>query len=264
MPAPDNDNSFITLHRKITRWGWYTDGNTMRVFLHLILQANYKATEWRGETILRGQLLTGRKQMAAELGLSEQKIRTALSKLNSTNEITISATKRYSVITVCNYSDYQDKKDQKQPRGQPSGQPTSNQQVTTSNKGNKGNNKKKTNTTPIGAVLSPGFSDEFMEKVWAYYAKHKVKPYRSISVQNIALQQLFEKCGGNEEMAKDALRETLTNTYQGFTWYFKRNQQGGGTNGSQERNGGSQDRQPTKADHAALMQQLVDRTTGMG
>jgi len=262
MPSPNN-NSFITLHRRIMQWEWYTDANTMRVFLHLILMANHKESKWRGETILRGQFLTGRKQLAKELKLSEKQIRVALNHLKTTGEVAIRATNKYSIITICNYSDYQDRKERKGPAEGPADGPSKGHQRATSNNVNKGNNKKKTNTTPIGAVLSPGFSDEFMEKVWAYYAKHKVKPYRSISVQNIALQQLFEKCGGNEEIAKNALRETLTNTYQGFTWYFKRNQQGG-TNGSQERNGGSQDRQPTKADHAALMQQLVDRTTGMG
>ena len=208
--------------------------------------------------------MTGRKVLSMETGLSEKQIRVALNHLKTTSEVAIKTTNKYSIITICKYSDYQDRKERKGPAERPREGPTKGQQGATYNNVNKGNNKKKTNTTPIGAVLSPGFSDEFMEKVWAYYAKHKVKPYRSISVQNIALQQLFEKCGGNEEIAKNALRETLTNTYQGFTWYFKRNQQGGRTNGSQERNGGSQDRQPTKADHAALMQQLVDRTTGMG
>ncbi len=54
MNTPDN-NSFITLHRRIMQWEWYTDANTIRVFLHLILTANHKETRWRGELIKRGK-----------------------------------------------------------------------------------------------------------------------------------------------------------------------------------------------------------------
>ena len=35
-----NDTGWISLYRKFTEWEWYTDANTMRVFLHLLLKAN--------------------------------------------------------------------------------------------------------------------------------------------------------------------------------------------------------------------------------
>ncbi len=129
----------------------------MRVFLHLILQANYKATEWRGETILRGQLLTGRKQLSKELKLSEKQIRVALNHLKTTSEVAIKTTNRYSIITICNYNDYQDRKERKGPAERPREGPTKGQQGATSNKVNKGNNKKKTNTTLSGSIESGVF-----------------------------------------------------------------------------------------------------------
>lgn len=131
------DNSFITLHRKLLLWEWYTDINTKCLFIHLLLTASHKDYNWRGIEIKRGQVMTGRKVLSTETGLSEQEVRTALDKLKSTNEITIKATKKYSIVTVRNYGAYQDKKERKQPSRQPSGQPTeqptSNQQATTYN-----------------------------------------------------------------------------------------------------------------------------------
>jgi hypothetical protein len=109
MATPDD--SFITLHRKITQWEWYTDTNTKCLFIHLLLLANHKQTKWRGETIERGQVLTGRKRLSEELNLSEKQIRVALDKLKTTDEIKIRANNHFSIITINNYSTYQDKKD---------------------------------------------------------------------------------------------------------------------------------------------------------
>lgn len=134
------DSGFITLHRKITEWEWYTDGNTMRLFIHLLLKANHEDKKWRGVDVKRGQLITGRKALAKELKLSEQQIRTSMNKLKSTNEITIKPTNKFTVVTLVNYSVYQSSKKQKQPTKQPMNDPTGNQQVTTNNNDNNNNN----------------------------------------------------------------------------------------------------------------------------
>ena len=143
--AIEND-SFITLHRRITQWEWYTDGNTVRVFLHLILLANHKETRWRGEVIGRGQVLTGLDQLSRDLKLSVQQIRTSINKLISTNEITNRSTNKFRVITINNYSVYQDKKERKQQANQQTDQQADNKQVTASNNVNNDNNKNKTSS----------------------------------------------------------------------------------------------------------------------
>src|SRR3990167_268088 len=111
--------SFIKLHRKITEWEWYTDANTNRLFMHLLLKANFKSNRWQGVEILPGQLVTGRKVLADELKLSEQEIRTSLNKLKSTNEITIKSTNKFSIVTVCKWLDYQVNDMADQPTEQP-------------------------------------------------------------------------------------------------------------------------------------------------
>jgi len=98
---------WIKLHRQIMEWEWYKDGNTYRLFTHLLMSANRKDGKWKGHSINRGQLITGRLQLAEELGLSERNIRTALKHLETTSEITIKPTNKFSLITLINYDFYQ-------------------------------------------------------------------------------------------------------------------------------------------------------------
>ena len=125
------DSGYIKLYRQMLQWEWYTDANTFRVFLHCLFKANWKDGRYRGQIIKRGSFVTGRKALAKELKMSEQEIRTALEHLKATNEITIKATNRYSVITVVNYGVYQDLPNTEQPTKQPTKHQTNNQQLTT-------------------------------------------------------------------------------------------------------------------------------------
>ncbi len=131
------------MHRKILSWGWYDDANTFRLFVHLILKANHAAKDWRGQTVERGQLITGLHSLSKDLKLSVQQIRTSLTKLKSTNEITVKATNKFSLITVINYSSYQDKPAKvtsKITSIVTNEQQTNNKQVTTNNNVNNINN----------------------------------------------------------------------------------------------------------------------------
>lgn len=100
-------NGYIKLHRKITEWGWYHDANTFRVFIHLLIMASYDEHGFRGHELKPGQVVCGRKQLAKDLRLSEQEIRTSLNHLKSTNEITIKTTNKFSIITIENWGKFQ-------------------------------------------------------------------------------------------------------------------------------------------------------------
>lgn len=120
---------WIKLHRSIMKWEWYGDINTKGLFLHLLLLASYGGGKWQGQTIKRGQLITGRRRLAKDLGLSEQQIRTSLSRLKSTNDITIESTSKNSMITIHDYSTYNDQdsvSNQLNPRQSTNDQPTVN------------------------------------------------------------------------------------------------------------------------------------------
>lgn len=100
-------SGWVKLHRRLRDWEWYQDANMLRVFLHLLLSANHKAGFWRGIPVGAGQVLTGRFELSRELKLSEQQIRTTLSKLQKTNEIHIKSTNQFSIITIVKWEEYQ-------------------------------------------------------------------------------------------------------------------------------------------------------------
>lgn len=134
---------FIAVHRKIIKWEWYQDSNMVHLFLHLILSANHKEGRWRGQVIKRGQLITGRQKLRKDTGMSEQSIRTCLTKLKSTNEITIHSTNKNSLITICKYESYALKENfltNRLTSNITNNQPTTNQQLTTNNNVNNDNN----------------------------------------------------------------------------------------------------------------------------
>ena len=125
---------WIKLHRGLLDWEWYDDINVTRLFLHLILKAHHKEKKYKGALIKRGQLLTGRELLSNETGLSQQQIRTCLTKLKSTNDITIKSTSKGTLLTVDKYGIYQGsdiEATNKLTNRTTNEQPTSNQRVTT-------------------------------------------------------------------------------------------------------------------------------------
>lgn len=102
-----NSGGFVKIYRNLPKWRWYSDDITFRVFMHLLLTAQYKDTPWQERVLREGQAVTGSQKLADDLGLSRQQVRTALRKLQATNSITIETTNKYSVITVTNWQKYQ-------------------------------------------------------------------------------------------------------------------------------------------------------------
>ena len=102
-----NPNGFICLYRQITQWEWYKNPNTFRLFIHLLLMANYTDGRFEVEIIKRGEFVTSLPSLADQTSLTIQQARTALDHLKSTGEITDRKTNRYRVITIVNYDRYQ-------------------------------------------------------------------------------------------------------------------------------------------------------------
>lgn len=148
------DRTYIKLFRKMLDWGWYGDTNTFRVFVHILLTANYTPKEYKGQIIGAGECVFGRKAWAEKLGLSEQQVRTAISHLQSTNEITTRATNKFTVIHVEKWELWQiengvstnEATNQKNEI-----QPTSNQQLTTPKESKKVRNKRNHNINTMDA-----------------------------------------------------------------------------------------------------------------
>ena len=126
---------WLKLFRCFTEWEWYSDTNTVRLFLHLLLRVNYRERRWKGITIPRGSMVTSLAALAAETTLSVQNIRTCLAHLKSTGEISVETTPCYTLISVNNYARYQDggtcsATPEQQPKQQTSNNPSTHSQQT--------------------------------------------------------------------------------------------------------------------------------------
>lgn len=99
---------FITLHRQILDWEWYKNTNTKVLFLHLLLNANFREASFEGHKISRGQLVTSLSSLSSETGLSVRQVRVSLDHLIMTGEVTSKSYPRYRIITIVRYNDYQD------------------------------------------------------------------------------------------------------------------------------------------------------------
>jgi len=122
---------WIKLHRKLWSTSFARNPNVTIVFIYLLTHANHQnSTLLFGKemTIRAGQLVTGRKSISIQTGLTEQMVRSSLVNLQNTRTITSRAYSKFSVITICNWERYQGTTNKSTNRT-----PTTNQQPTTNN-----------------------------------------------------------------------------------------------------------------------------------
>lgn len=99
-------DSFIPLSRALLEWDWHDEPKTGWLYVVMLMMANHEETRWRGETLRRGQLLTGRQQLSITSGLTEREVRTAMEHLKKTGDIKVEPRSKYSVVTMLRYDEH--------------------------------------------------------------------------------------------------------------------------------------------------------------
>ena len=122
---------WIKSYRSILDWEWWDDKNTTRLWIYLLHAVNYETKKWHGITIEPGQIITSREELSKATGLSQQEVRTSLTRLKSTSNLTNQSTSQYTLITVVKWQDYQDQLTNQSTNQSTSVQPASNQRPTT-------------------------------------------------------------------------------------------------------------------------------------
>ncbi len=114
---------WIKIHRAITAWEWYRDGNTMRLFVHLLLTACRDCVQWHGLELQPGDVIASYPAIVEDLQLSEKMVRVAFGHLRDTGEISLVVQNRNgSVWRINKWADYQfDDCLQNQPEGHQKG-----------------------------------------------------------------------------------------------------------------------------------------------
>jgi hypothetical protein len=123
---------WIKLHRRLLNWEWFTTPNMTQLFIYLLLTATHKDGKFKGYNIKRGQTVVGLTSLNKKTGISVRSLRTCINRLKSTGEITVQATNKFSIITICNYDSYNDNKNgsDRVSDMQADNQPTGNRQAT--------------------------------------------------------------------------------------------------------------------------------------
>ena len=102
---------FIVLWRKIQDSSIYKDPEGCHLAMHLLLEANHapKKMIFNGELVVveRGQLLTGRNTLSLDSGISPSTVWRKLQLLKNIEFLDIKSNNRFSIITIRNYSLYQ-------------------------------------------------------------------------------------------------------------------------------------------------------------
>jgi len=98
---------YIKLSRKLLDWEWITEPNTVTLWIHILLRANWQDTKWKGMIIPKGSFVTSISHLAKESGLTLQQTRTSLNRLISTRCIAKKSTNRFTLITVVKWAEYQ-------------------------------------------------------------------------------------------------------------------------------------------------------------
>lgn len=107
-------SGWIKLQRKLLVSTVFADERMLKVFIWCLIRANPKPTDVQvgRQTIHceRGQFVTGRNEAAQELGMSPSAVRRWLTLLSAGQQISLSATNKFTLVTVEKYSLYQDQK----------------------------------------------------------------------------------------------------------------------------------------------------------
>ena len=98
---------YIKIYRTLMEWEWYKNINTKTLFLHMLLKANWKDGKFQGEDIPRGSFVSSLQSLSSETSLSIREVRTAISHLEKTGELTVKRHAKFSVFTIKNYSQFQ-------------------------------------------------------------------------------------------------------------------------------------------------------------
>lgn len=135
-------SGFIALDRSAFEHPLLRDADRFRAWFWLVAHAAWKPTrhDARGRTILldRGQLCAGREYLAEKWGWSASAVERFLTRLETEQMIERESGQGKTVITICNYSKFQDVEEK---TGQTSGQQTGqkpDRNRTTKEQGNKG------------------------------------------------------------------------------------------------------------------------------
>lgn len=221
---------YIKLCRSLLKWEWYDDNNTKALFIHLLLSVNFTDGNWRGHSVKQGQIITSIPKLAIATGMTEQKVRTSLKKLQQTGEITIESTNRFTLINVVKFTFYQ------------LGEDDSNIQVTDKQHANNGQVTDKQQTNNRQATFKQHSNNNNIRKIKKDKEREEGEERKNNDYQLLADMYnttcvSFPKCAKLSKARKDALSARLkTYSIEDFKQLFEIAERSDFLKGANDRN----------------------------
>ena len=195
---------YIKLYKKMLDWEWYDDPNTMRLFLHCLLKANWKPGSWHGIKYDPGEFITSLQTLAVETNLTVKQIRVALDHLITTGEVASRSHSKCRIITVKNWSQYQGQGKQNGSQTASKGQDEGKQGATDKEYKEYKNNKYYEDTD-----LDKAFSD------YVSMRKQIKKPMTDRAIE-LSKGRLAKLSGGDKTKSIAILNQSIINSWQGL------------------------------------------------
>lgn len=225
------DGNYIKISRSILEWEWYGDINTCRLFIHMLLKANWTDGKFKGTTVPRGSFVSSIDKLAEGVNMTRDEVRTAISHLLSTGEITKQSTNKYTVFTLVNWDLYQVASQAEPNQGPSKAQPIPKlfptiEEEKEIKKGRKEEEEKKrdTNVSPKKERARYFPEDEALDAAFADFVEMRKKikkpmTDRAIELAMKKLQSLsvlpFGGCMDND-LAIKILEQSIMNNWQGL------------------------------------------------
>lgn len=196
-------NGWIKLHRKLLDNPIIMkDSDHLAVWMYLLLNATHAEYPalFRGEKIMLmpGQLITGRKSIAASLSINESKVRRVLDCFENDQQISRQKSNKNSLISIVNWDKYQCF-DQQNDQQVTNNRPTTDQQVTTNKKIKNDkkvkNDKKKESVEATRSLFEKHLPDYNIPDLlkakmgeWVTYKMERKEPYQEQGMKSLLRQ----------------------------------------------------------------------------
>ncbi len=122
---------WFKLYRKVVEWEWFEDPHMVQLFIYLLVKASREDKKWHGIELKRGQVVSSVASILTALNpkrtkrdtalLTTKMLRNRLKRLEDSGTITTESCSKYTLITICNFDNYQ------QDEGQAEGKPRANE-----------------------------------------------------------------------------------------------------------------------------------------
>lgn len=186
---------YVKLHRKLLDNSLLWDGDALRLFIYLLLRANHQGKQimFNNQTIdlKRGELVAGRNVISADLAMNPSQVYKKMEILKKRGILSVKSNNRFSLITIVNYTKYQDKLIKC--NSQSNSQVTATEQPSNTNKNVKNERMKELNTAETAGIKNHPYLEKFKKpsrlnsskqllaaEVWEWLFRPKSLPYAAI------------------------------------------------------------------------------------